>query len=113
MNDKNEFEVIGIVQRVVHGPKATRMNIKTRLQKDSYIDVVSFTPLRNVDRNYRVKVIGHIGAEKSNQKEEGKGGKLYDKWLTMLVVDQVEVLDDGQRSVPGSDTKTDNDDIPF
>lgn len=118
VNDKAEFEVIGIVQRAVHGPKVSRLNIKAQLARDAYVDVVSFTPLRNVERRYRVKVLGHISAEKAGQKESGKNGQLYDKWLTMLVADQVEVLDDGQSKVPGTDPEPRarprvDDDIPF
>lgn len=117
MDDEASIRVIGTVQRVFNGAKVTKVNIKCNLTRQTFVDVTAFEVIRKLKQGDKVVVVGHISAEKSGQQEVNpKTGRSYEKWIPLLVVDDVEVLDSAQRPMPGtarSPSPHSNDDVPF
>lgn len=115
------LDIVGSVQRVFRGPKATRLAIKCETSpRLTFVDVVCFHRPPDIERGDRIHVSGRISSEKSGQKEIGKNGREYDKWVPMLIGEAVELLGEAQARIPGTGTRAANDnaqqdidDIPF
>lgn len=114
MGDEASLTIEGTVQRSFEGPKVTKVSIKCNLERTTYVDIVAFKRLKKLSKGDRVRVTGHIGSEKSGQEANPKTGVVYDKWIPMLIADEVMVLEPGQREIPNTRVQhPPGDDVPF
>lgn len=86
------------------------------------VDVMCFHRPPPLEKGDRIHVVGRISSQKSGQKEIGKNGREYDKWVPLLIGETIELLGEAQRRIPGTGTRAANDnaraqndidDIPF
>lgn len=115
--DRAHLDIIGSVQRVFRGPKATKLALRCNIGAGmTLIDVTCFHRPPALNEGDRVHVVGSIRSEKSGMKVTGKNGREYDKWIPWLVADSVELLAERQGRIEGTGPANDNadiDDIPF
>lgn len=125
--DKAEFEIIGTISQFSpdRAGKIVRFSVRVRgLEREKVLDLKYFGVLPGFNRGDRVRVNGEPASEKlPGVTEQGKNGRIYDKWVPMLVARRVEALESAQASINGLAAANDNsqrrastgtdDDIPF
>lgn len=120
--DKAEFEIVGTITQYSpdRAGKVARLQVRTRLEREAYHDVKYFGALAANDfkRGDIVRVTGRPGSEKHKTlTEQGRDGKTYPIWMTMLVAMRIELVSQGQSSIAGTQAPkqpdNDTDDIPF
>jgi len=116
MGDEASIRVVGTVQKVFVGPKATKLSVKCNISRPTFVDLVAFKQLKDIRQGDKVTISGHISSEKSGTQETNpKTGVVYDKWIPLLVIDSID-SEPAQRPLPRSQylpPPPDNDDIPF
>jgi hypothetical protein len=118
MQEQARFEIIGTVTRinVARSGKVTHIAMRVSAARDQFTDVTAFYAVGGVNPRDRIKVTGHIGSKKiEGAKRVGANGREYDVWVADLIAENVEVVEEGQQSIPGAAAVPpgSTDDIPF
>lgn len=120
VQDKAEFEIIGTIGAFWpdRGGKVVRFQVRVRGDREKILDLKYFGVLPAYGRGDRVRVLGEPGSEKTGQTETGKNGKIYDKYVPLLVAKRVEALSKAQATIAGVNDNArarprEDDDIPF